>query len=236
MILNLTNRFILLIDVETANDTVDSFTYDIGFILMDIFGNIYETGSFVIRDIFVYERELVKQAYYGEKIPEYVQDIQNGDRKMIDFLDAWKYIRNLMKRYNCTTVAAYNCNFDRNALNKTLRFITKSKYRYFFPHNTEFICIWNMACNSICQSGEYKSFAELYRLYSNHGKNSRATAETVHAFLTNDPSFTEEHKGFDDVMIERNIFLNCLKYNGNVMGIKRNCWQAVRRGALIALR
>ena len=85
MILNLTNRFILLIDVETANDTVDSFTYDIGFILMDIFGNIYETGSFVIRDIFVYERELVKQAYYGEKIPEYVQDIQNGDRKMIDF-------------------------------------------------------------------------------------------------------------------------------------------------------
>lgn len=233
MIVALTNRFILLLDVETANDTTDALTYDIGGIIMDIYGNIYETFSFVIRDIFCDERELMKVAYYGDKIPEYVQDIQQGKRQVVDFMQAWNYIRRLMKRYDCTTVAAYNCNFDRNALNTTLRYLTKSKYRWFFPRGTEFVCVWNMACGSICQTSEYKTFAETNFLFSNHGKNYRATAETVYAFLTNNSQFHEEHKGFDDVKIEREIFINCLEYGSDIKGISRLCWQNVKRGALM---
>ena len=236
MILNITDRYILILDVETANDTIDAIVYDIGFMLVDLYTNaICEQGSFVIRDTFVYERELVKVAYYGDKIPEYVADIQQGKRQMIDFLTARRHILNLMEKYGCHTVAAYNCNFDRNALNTTLRFLTKSKYRYFFPYSTNFVCIWNMACNSICQSGEYRTFAETNRHFSNHGKNYRATAETVYAFLTDNANFTEEHKGLDDVKIECEIFVKCFKEMGGVMGIKRNCWQRVKRGA-IALR
>ena len=155
MIFHLTNRFILVLDVETANTTLDAFVYDIGWRIIDIYGKVYAEGSFVIRDIFVYERELMKQAYYGDKIPEYVDDIKNHNRIMIDFLQARNIILNVMKKYNCNTVAAYNASFDRNALNTTLRYLTKSKQRYFFPYKTEFICIWNMACNSICQTNEY---------------------------------------------------------------------------------
>jgi len=232
MIINLTNRFILLLDVETANDIDCALVYDIGFVLMDIYGNIYEQGSFVIRDIFCNERELMKIAYYSDKIPEYVQDIRNGKRQTVDFMQAYNYIRRLMTRYDCHTVAAYNCNFDRNALNTTLRYLTKSRYRWFFPRGTEFICVWNMACGSICQTSEYKTFAETNRYYSNHGKNYRATAETVYAFLTSNPSFNEEHKGLDDVKIEREIFINCLKHGSNIKGISRLCWRNVKRGAL----
>ena len=232
MIINLTNRFILLLDVETANDTECALVYDIGFVLMDIYGNIYEQGSFVIRDIFCNERELMRTAYYSDKIPEYVQDIQSGKRQTVDFMQAYNYIRRLMARYDCHTVAAYNCNFDRNALNTTFRYLTKSRYRWFFPRGTKFICVWNMACSSICQTSEYKTFAETNRYYSNHGKNYRATAETVYAFLTSDPSFNEEHKGLDDVKIEREIFINCLKYGSDIKGISRLCWRSVKRGAL----
>lgn len=232
MIINLTNRFILLLDVETANDTDCALVYDIGFVLMDIYGNIYEQGSFVIRDIFCNERELMETAYYSDKIPEYVQDIRSGKRQTVDFMQAYNYIRRLMTRYDCHTVAAYNCNFDRNALNTTLRYLTKSRYRWFFPRGTEFICVWNMACGSICQTSEYKTFAETNRYYSNHGKNYRATAETVYAFLTSNPSFNEEHKGLDDVKIEREIFINCLKYGSDIKGISRLCWRNVKRGAL----
>ncbi len=232
MIINLTNRFILLLDVETANDTDCALVYDIGFVLMDIYGNIYEQGSFVIRDIFCNERELMETAYYSDKIPEYVQDIRSGKRQTVDFMQAYNYIRRLMTRYDCHTVAAYNCNFDRNALNTTLRYLTKSRYRWFFPRGTEFICVWNMACSSICQTSEYKTFAETNRYYSNHGKNYRATAETVYAFLTSNPSFNEEHKGLDDVKIERKIFINCLKYGSDIKGISRLCWRSVKRGAL----
>ena len=152
---------------------------------------------------------------------------------MVNFMEARRRILNIMKRFNCHTVAAYNAHFDRNALNTTLRFLTKSKYRYFFPYSTEFVCIWNMACNSICQQSEYKTFAETNYHFSNHGKNYRATAETVYAFLTDNANFTEEHKGLDDVKIECEIFVKCFKELGGVMSIKRNCWQKVKRGALM---
>lgn len=236
MIFALTDRFILVLDVETANTIDDAFVYDIGWRIIDIFGKTYAEGSFVIRDIFVYEHELMKQAFYAEKIPEYIEDIRNGKRKMINFLDARKKILSIMRQFNCHTVAAYNASFDRNALNTTLRFLTKSKIRYFFPYDTTFICIWNMACNSICQSGEYRTFAETNRYYSNNGKNYRATAEIVYGYLTNNVSFQEEHKGLDDVEIECEIFTKCFKELKGVMSIKRNCWQNVRRGALMVPR
>lgn len=232
MIINLTNRFILILDVETANDTEDAFTYDIGYQIIDLFGVVHAEGSFVIRDIFFYEKELMNSAYYSNKIPEYLTDIREGKREVVNFMYARRKILNLMKEYNCNTVAAYNAHFDRNALNKTVRFITKSKVRYFFPYGTEFICIWNMACNSICQTSDYKTFAETNFLYSNHGKNYRATAETVYAFLTNNSNFQEEHKGLDDVKIEKEIFVKCLEHGSEIMGIKRNCWTKVKRGAL----
>ena len=235
MTIKLTNRFILVLDVETANLIDCALVYDIGWCIIDISGKIYASGSFVIRDIFVFEREITKQAYYGEKIPEYVNDIRNNSREMIDFMQARRNILNIMKQFNCHTVAAYNAHFDRAALNNTLRYLTKSKYRYFFPYETEFIDIWNMACNSICQSGQYKTFAEINRYYSNHGKNYRATAETVYSFLTNDANFKEEHKGLDDVKIECEIFIKCLEYGSDILGIKRNCWQNVKRGALMLL-
>ena len=236
MILNITDRYILILDVETANDTTDAIVYDIGFILLDLYtGAICERGSFVIRDTFVYERELVKVAYYADKIPEYIADIQQGKRQMMDFIAARRHILNIMAKYNCHTVAAYNASFDRNALNTTLRYLTKSQYRYFFPYSTNFVCIWNMACSTICQRGEYRTFAETNHLFSNHGKNYRTTAETVYAFLTNDPFFKEEHKGYDDVKIEMVILQKCLNYDYSFKGISRGCWQKVKRGA-IALR
>ena len=222
----------LILDVETANDTIDALTYDIGGQFIDDNNAIIEEFSFVIRDIFVYERELVKTAYYSEKIPEYINDIQNNKKRMIDFMNARRYILNRMKKYNCNTVVAYNCAFDRNALNTTLRYLTKSKYRWFFPYKTNYICIWNMACETICQTSKYKTFAETHRYFSNHGKNYRATAETVYQFLTQNPNFVEEHKGLDDVKIEREIFQKCLEYV-EPMTINRSCWRKVKRGALM---
>lgn len=233
MFITLNNRFILLLDVETANDTTDALVYDVSGMLIDCYGNVYEQFAFVIRDIFCDERELMKIAYYGDKIPEYVQDIQKGKRVLVDFYQAWNYINRLMKCYDCKTVAAYNCHFDRNALNTTLRYLTKSKYRWFFPYGTEFVCIWNMACNTICLQSDYKTFAETNYYISNKGKNYKTSAETVYSFLKQDPSFQEEHKGLEDVKIEKEILLECFKYGIDVMGISRWCWQKIKRGALM---
>lgn len=219
------------LDVESANTTDDPFVYDIGAEFTRN-GKLLERKNYVIRDIFVHERELMKQAYYADKIPQYIEDLQNNDREMTNFLYMRKDLLTTMRKYNCTKICAYNCHFDRNALNTTLRYLTKSKRRWFFPYGTEFICIWNMACQTICQTDEYKQFAETNNLISNHGKNYRATAEAVYQFLTNDPSFVESHTGLQDVQIERQIFDYCVNNFDsfpNGMGIKRNCWQQVKR-------
>ena len=221
-----------LLDVETANDIKDALTYDVSCRFLNTQNKIFDERAFVVRDVFVNEHELMKQAYYASKMSEYSEDIRAGKRQMINFLDMRFEILKIMKEYDCHTVAAYNCSFDRNALNTTLRYLTKSKYRWFFPYNTKFVCIWNMACNTICQTSEYKTFAELYRYYSNNGKNYRATAETVYAFLSQNPNFNEEHKGMEDVRIEHEIMNECLKMNPELMGINRGCWQKVKRGAL----
>ena len=46
-------NYYLTIDTETANGLNDPFVYDIGGAIHDKKGNVYETFSFVIYDIFV---------------------------------------------------------------------------------------------------------------------------------------------------------------------------------------
>jgi len=228
---------ILVLDVETANSLEQPFVYDIGGVITDKQGRIYERFSFVIRDVFVYERDLMQTAYYANKIPDYVKDIHAGKRIMVDFQQARRYILNLMKEYNVRDVAAYNAHFDRNALNTTLRWLTKSKIRYFFPYNTNFMCIWNMACQTICQRKTYKSFCEQHQYTSNrkgepNAKNYSTSAETVYKYLILSPQFEEEHKGLDDVLIETYIMRRCFESHKAMpygKGIRRNCWMDVKR-------
>lgn len=222
----------IVLDVETANSIDCPLVYDIGGVVTDKSGNIYESFSFVIREIFVEEKELMNTAYYAEKIPSYYRSIWSNEREVVSFFKARAYILNLMKYYHITEVAAYNAHFDSRALNMTLRWLTKSKSRFFFPYDTQFVCIWNMACQTICQRKTYRNFCEENNFTNNHAKNYSTTAETVYRFLLLDPTYTEEHKGFDDVLIELEIMKECYKSHKAMpkgRGIRRNCWMDVKR-------
>lgn len=225
-------HYYLILDTETANGLDDPLVYDIGGVVTDKQGRIYESFSFVIRDVFVYERALMRTAYYACKIPDYSNDICTGKRAMVNFHEARQFILNLMKEYNIHNVAAYNAHFDRNALNTTQRWLTKSKYRYFFPYNTNFVCIWNMACQTICQRKTYKNFCEDNNFVSNRGRNISTSAENVYRYLILNPEYTEEHKGLDDVLIETEIMKKCFSTHKKFpygKGIRRNCWMDVKR-------
>lgn len=225
-------HYYLVLDTETTNGLDQPFVYDIGGVVTDKQGRIYERFSFVVRDIFVYERALMQTAYYANKIPEYVEDIHNKERVMMDFYEIRRYILNLMKEYNITDVAAYNAHFDRNALNTTQRWITKSRSRYFFPYDTNFVCIWNMACQTLCQRKTYKEFCETNGLISNRGRNISTSAENVYRYLILNPTYEEEHKGLDDVLIETEIMKRCFATHKKMpygKGIRRNCWMDVKR-------
>ena len=232
-------HYYLALDTETTNGLEQPFVYDIGGAVVDKQGRIYERFSFVIRDVFVYERELMRTAYYADKIPEYAADIREGKREMVNFMFARRFILNLMEKYNIHDVAAYNAHFDRNALDTTVRWLTKSKVRFFFPYDTEFVCIWNMACQTICQRKTYKEFCEKNELFSGngHGTNKKArnistSVENVYRYLLLNPEYQEEHKGLDDVLIETEIMKRCFSSHMAMphgKGIRRNCWMDVKR-------
>lgn len=213
-------KHILLVDVETANSLEDALVYDIGFIVADLHGNIKETASYAIREIFTLRPELMASAFYAKKVPAYFVEIRNGERILANFYTARQALTQMMKQYAIKEVYAYNASFDVRALNTTLRYLTKSKYRWFFPYGTKIKCIWSMACDTILQQKTYKKLALANAWFTDSGKYFLSNAETTFRYMTGDHEFVEQHKGLDDVMIEYQIMLHARrqkkKMNSNI--------------------
>ena len=213
--------YFIVLDTETCNsrtvnnkpDLSDSLVYDLGWAVIDKEGEVYETGSFVIRDVFYGMKEAMESAYYKEKIPSYRKDIfEHKTRKLVSFYEARKILLDTMEKYNISTIVAHNARFDVNALNKTERYLTKSKYRFFLPYNIE---IWDtlaMARQTIGKQKSYKAFCESNGYMTKHTiPQVRLTAEILYRYLTGDENFQESHTGLEDVLIEKEILVHCLK-------------------------
>ena len=218
-------KYILVLDIETANFIDDAIAYDIGFAIADRKGNIYETRSFMVSDLFFDYADLLESAYYAEKIPSYWIDYAKGKRTLVQLTTAKKAVARLMKKYNVSDVYAYNASFDLNGLNRSIRYITKSKQRYFFPYGTEIHCIWNMACQTILQQKAFFKFALENGLVKENG-NLMTSAEAAYRYICKDADFTESHTGLEDVQIETAILAKCYQQHKKMETcIKRNCWQ-----------
>lgn len=199
-------KFIVL-DTETTNSLDDPLTYDIGFAVIDEKGKVYENYSFVIAEIFL-DKELMKSAYFADKIPQYWQDIKDGKRKLVKLLTVKKILTKVMKDNHINIVIAHNARFDYRSLATTQRFLTSSKYRYFLPYGTEIYCTLKMAKQALKNNIEYDNFC-----WNNHYITKRGckryTAEIIYRFLTGNNDFIESHTGLEDVLIEKEIFSFC---------------------------
>lgn len=195
---------ILIVDTETANGLEAPMPYDLGYCIIDENFNVLVERSFVISEIF-FDHEMMASAFYAEKMPQYWQDIKDKKRKIVRACTARRIVWEDMKKYNVKEVGAYNMSFDRRAIKNDIRFITGSSLRWFFPYDTKYFCIWNMACTSILQTPDYINFCLKNELLSAKG-NILTSAEAVHRYLTDNMEFSESHTGLEDVMIEKEIF------------------------------
>lgn len=212
-----TDEKILMIDTETCNSLDDPLCYDVGFSVIDIFGNCYCSHSYVVADIFIQEEELMKSCYFADKLPQYKKDLKNHTRQLKSFWNIRKKVHQLIKHYKIKRVVAHNSSFDWRSLNLTLRWLTKSKYRYFFPFGVEIWDILKMSRQTFNIDKKYTDFCKRNNFLTSRGKN-RLTAEVLYKFITNDLEFEEKHTGLEDVLIEKEIFFNCLKLNPQVDG------------------
>jgi DNA polymerase III epsilon subunit-like protein len=213
------HHYVLVLDTETANTLVDEngnldmsnvLMYDCGWSVVDTMGGVYLERSYINKDIFFEEQELMQSAYYAKKIPQYIAEIESGKRIVSNTYEIRKKMLEDMEMYHITEVVAHNARFDLNALNVILRYVTKSKFRYWFPYGTEIWDTMKMARDVIHPMPSYRKFCEEFDLKTKNGRLS-TTAESLYKFLLNDPYFEEEHTGLEDVQIEREIMFYCFR-------------------------
>ena len=212
------NRNIIVLDTETANSLEEPIVYDIGFAVVDTEnGDILEEHSFAIAEIFL-DKELMNSAYYKEKIPQYWEEIKRGTRKLVKFETAHRILYQTIKKYNVNVVAAHNARFDNRSTNISRRYLTSSKYRFFLPYGK--IEIWDtlkMAREVMKENKDYTRFC-IENNYMTKKNQKRFTAEILYRYLTGNNDFEEEHRGIDDVRIEKEIFMYCLGVNPEIDG------------------
>ena len=215
----------LVVDVETAGSLGKPLVYDIGVAVCDRYGNIYDSESFIIWDIFIEREDIMETAYYADKIPKYRSDITEGLHTTTPFMIARKHILKMMEMYKVKKVLAYNMAFDKRALNHTTDWISDGKHKYFFPYGTQFQCIWHMACQTVYQKKSFIKFA-LNHGFVSKANNIQTNAEVGFAYMTKNPYFKEDHTGLADVMIEVQLFAKCIATKMPMdRNIKAMCWK-----------
>ena len=212
-------HYIIVMDTETCNtittpegklDMSSAFVYDIGWQVTDKRGRLYEQKSYIVKDIFEGEPELMKTAYYADKIPQYLKEIAEGKRKVATYYEIRKDFLDTMARYDTMTVAAHNMRFDSNSTAQTQRWLTKSKFRFFFPYGVVLWDTMKMANDVIATTPSYQKFCLDNGFVTKHKKpRARVTAEILYRYITGKLDFVEEHKGLEDVDIERQIMAYC---------------------------
>lgn len=211
----MTEKF-MVFDTETTNDIDCPIMYDFGFAIIDKNGNIYRKGSFVVADVFL-DKELMESAFFAEKIPMYWEQIKRGERELKRLANIRKIVLDTMKEFNIKIVMAHNTRFDYCSTATTQRYMTNSKYRYFFPYGTEFWDTLKMAREIFSVDENYCAFCTENNFLTKNGKN-KYTAEILYRYLTDNISFEESHTGLEDVLIEKEIFVHCIQKNPNVNG------------------
>lgn len=209
------NRIVL--DTETTNSLEQPLMYDIGWAVLDDSFEVLKTESYAVAEIFL-DKELMTSAYYAEKLPKYWDDIKNGTRKLARLATVISTLRADLSAYNVSEVYAHNARFDDLSTKLTERYLTSSKYRYVFPKSVTVCDTLKLSRQAFGKDENYRKFCEANGFMTKHSTpRPRLTAEVIYRYLTGDTTFTEEHQGLDDVLIEKEILKYCHE-NGIVGG------------------
>lgn len=219
----------IVLDTETCpidkdlKEVVPSnmWTYDCGWAVVDKRGKVYKTRSFVNADIFLQEKTLMQSAYYANKIPRYWEEIKSGQRILTSFYNIRKALLEDIAEYEVEEIYAHNMRFDYGTLNATERWLTKSKYRYFFPKDVVICDTLKMARDVVAKMPTYIRFCEEHGFVTARGQ-VQLKAEVLYKFISKDLDFVESHTGLEDVMIEKEILAYCYRQH---KAMRKKLWE-----------
>ena len=206
----------LFMDSETAEtnmvdgqlDVSNGQVYDLGLMVIDEQGKVYDKVSLVNEDVFFGMPQSMQEAYFADKIPQYLEDMRMGKRKIVNSWQMYKIFAEMCRKYDVDAVVAHNAFFDVKVLNSTMRYQTKSKVRWFLPWGIEIIDTLKLARNFFATDPKYVEWCKENGYMTKHETpRPRLTAEILYRYITGDDNFVESHTGLEDVEIEAEIFL-----------------------------
>lgn len=214
----------LIFDVETCEtprlgngqlDVKNGQVYDLGGMVIDDDGADYQRISLINKDVFFGMKESMKNAYYAEKIPDYMRSIWAKEKEVVNTWEMWKIINQIIKENDIHEIIGHNVWFDINTLNATMRYHTQSRKRFFFPYGIEVVDTMKLARETFVKDDEYIQYCMQNGYMTNFKKPTpRVTAEILYRFLSGNNDFCESHTGLADVDIERKIYAECIKRKG----------------------
>lgn len=213
--------------------------YDFGYKLVDRHGNILETESAVVQEIF-FNDELFEGAYYAHKKPQYMEKIANGTIAVKTWAVLTEKFENILKTYK-PTVCAYNAHFDfKRAIPTTELFFkgfsskgnfwkanlekkvadrvnnvayegtyTPNPHFRFRKADYEIIDIWRVACENLLNTDKFRNYA-FDNGYLTKSNYPKTSAEVVYRYLFLAENFIESHTAIEDVEIETEILFKGL--------------------------
>ena len=187
------------LDTETVGGaTSPKGFYHLAGIIHDRKGKVYGCFNYIVADML---DEIAFDDYAKKNIGLYEDMLTEGTATLIDTQKhAIEMVDALCDYYGVNTMMAFNSGFD----------FVKTMCADLLD-GREFIDLWLMALETICQKKAYAKFCAENGRYNSKNGNCRTNAETVFAFLMDTPTYCEEHTALEDSKIELAIFNACIK-------------------------
>ena len=187
------------IDTETVGGaSCPTGTYNLGAVIHDNKGNIFATLSLLIMEHY---DEIEKDGYAKRNFHLYRERMENGEISCVATeQDAEQILRSLCHAYGVKYIMAYNSGFD------FCKTFVKNLLDEF-----KFIDLYLMALETVVQQKGYSKFCHEHGFRSRSGKCVATSAESVYAFITQNPLHIEEHTALSDALEESEIFVRCIK-------------------------
>lgn len=226
---------ILVLDTETTGDFSQPLIYDFGYKVITPAGEVLFSRNAIVKEVFE-NRFIMDKAYYADKVNAYRVSIENREIDLERFEVLIKEFIRVCRTYKVEIISAYNLAFDVKALNGTMRMCYSKGHddkileKLIDQKNKKLLCIWNLACETLLDTDEYREYAKVHGFVSDKG-NYLTSAEVAYRYLKDLPEFIEQHTAMADVEIEIEILLAILKdYDGNLnYGLHYGSWQKVQR-------
>lgn len=220
----------LVVDTEGVNNVPPkgnnlgstALVYDLGIVVADREGNVYDKFSIVNTDVF-YDINLMNTAYYADKLPQYHAGV--GDYwEPMSWQGISQLVRSLVMDYKISDVWAYNVAYDQAALNYTTAQASGKWRKFFMPYGIRYRDIWDYAGSTLCATSKYVRWCIEHGFVSKSG-NPSTSADTVGKYLRKSMDYREEHTALSDAEDELAILLACFRRKQKAAHSKGQGWK-----------